>query len=68
MTSRRNVKNIVRAVARLNEAVIVIACCVAASLAALIAVQPAATEILVRRQESQYSRIRLVIRVPRWAL
>src|SRR6185503_254729 len=44
MSSRRSVKNIVGAVSRFNEAVIVTVCCVAVSLASLLAVQPAATE------------------------
>ena len=44
MNSRAAVKNILGAVARINEVVIVIACCVVASIAGLIAVQPSATE------------------------
>ena len=44
MTSRRTVKNILGAFARVNEVMVVIACCVAAGVAGLIGVQPPATE------------------------
>ena len=44
MTSRRIGKTILSTMARINEVIVVITCCVAAAVAGLIAVQPPAAE------------------------